>query len=328
MIFSFLRHSSAVGAVCMRAVKNVAVIAAALPFTLLLPVSCGCQRGKDDSKAHERLVERLVEITDGQPGRFGVAVITDSADTIVFNNSADYPLMSMFKLHEALAVCHALDIRGEGLDMIVDVPESELNRNTWSPMIDGYTGGTLKTTVGELLDWLLIHSDNNASNILFDRIVSVAGTDAYVRSLLPEDSFRLRWKESEMQEEHSRSYDNCSSPLSYASLVNRIFTMDIVSRDKQDAVIRAMRLCDTGLARITAGLPAEKGLSFAHRTGSGYVNSRGEVMAVNDGGHVHLPSGKSYSIAVLVRDFKGEQADAEKVIAKISGAVYDCLSSI
>lgn len=78
------------------------------------------------------------------------------------------------------------------------------------------------------------------------------------------------------------------------------------------------------MARIAAGLP--EGVSFAHRTGSGYINSRGEVIAVNDGGYVLLPSGMGYSIAVLVKDFGGEPEEAEKVIAQISKAVYEFIA--
>lgn len=43
-------------------------------------------------------------------------------------------------------------------------------------------------------------------------------------------------------------------------------------------------------------------------------------------GYVLLPSGKGYSIAVLVKDFGGDQEEAEKIIAQISKAVYEFIA--
>ena len=40
---------------------------------------------------------------------------------------------------------------------------------------------------------------------------------------------------------------------------------------------------------------------------------------------MELPSGKNYTIVVLVKDFAGPQEDAEKVMAEISNAVYEYL---
>ncbi len=66
---------------------------------------------------------------------------------------------------------------------------------------------------------------------------------------------------------------------------------------------------------------------FAHRPGSGYTNSRGEVVAVNDGGYVALPDGNGYSIAVFIKDFGGSQEEAEKIIAMISATIYSHLTN-
>lgn len=307
----------------MRVYRHALVFASGCAL-LLAALSCGCHNTGRDS-GYGELVERLGEITEGKPGSFGVAVITDDADTIVFNNSSCYPMMSMFKLPEAIAVCHVLDMRQQDLDSALTVRRSDLDEHTWSPMLKDYAGEEFTVTVGRLLDYILIGSDNNASNILFDRIVSTAETDSYMRTILPESDFRIVHKESEMKADIMKSYDNCTSPLSYACLVDRLFKENIVSDVKQKEIIRAMTVCNTGMDRIAAGLPESGGVVFAHRTGSGYTNSRGEVIAVNDGGYVRLPSGKGYSIAVLVKDFGGMQEDAEKIIAEISGAVYESI---
>ncbi|MBJ2194417.1 MAG: hypothetical protein JFT11_01395 [Muribaculaceae bacterium] len=55
------------------------------------------------------LAQDIATATADEPGQCGVAIIIDNKDTVAFNNKADYPMMSMFKLHEALAVCATLD---------------------------------------------------------------------------------------------------------------------------------------------------------------------------------------------------------------------------
>ena len=301
-----------------------------LSWAVIMSSASACMlscSGKTSENPHAALEERLGEIVDEVPGQCGVAVIIDRTDTVTLNNSADYPLMSMFKLHEALAVCHTLDDLSESLDTVISVRRSELDPETWSPMLKDYAGDTLSLTVGRLVDYILVDSDNNASNLLFDRIVSAPETDVYMRSVIPGE-FRIVHKESDMKADHAKSYENCSSPLSYAVLVDKVFNDSIVSPEKQEYVRQAMSRCETGMARIAAGLPSDTAVVFAHRTGSGYVNQRGEVTAVNDGGFVTLPSGHSYSLSVFVKDFNGCQEEAEKVIARISEAVFSHVSGL
>lgn len=298
---------------------------------LLMASTTACRKAGQPTVQHEQdfsiLKEKLNALTEDKPGTFGIAIITDRADTIVHNNVPDYPLMSLFKLQEALAVCHTLDKQGEGLEKTLTLYRKALDEHTWSPMLEDYPADSFTLTVKELLDYILVHSDNNASNILFDRIVSVAETDSIIRTLSPESAFRLRYKEAEMQTDITKSYANCSSPLAYAGLIRRLFTTQLVSDTKQKAITEAMGRCNTGMARIAAGLPLNEGVRLAHRTGSGYTNSRGEVIAINDGGYVCLPSGMTYTIVVLVKDYAGTQEEAESIMADISRTVYDYLAA-
>ena len=44
--------------------------------------------------------------------KVGVAVMVNNTDTLTVNNSDKYPMMSVFKFHQALAVCHFLQMKG------------------------------------------------------------------------------------------------------------------------------------------------------------------------------------------------------------------------
>lgn len=293
--------------------KAVSFIAAIMFF-----VSCS-------DRTMTQLENTIVSIIEDRPARIGVAVITDTGDTLSVNDSDDYPMMSMFKLHEAVAVCRTLEEKGASIDTVLAVSRDELNMQTWSPMLKEYTDEVFEISVRRLMEYLLVDSDNNASNLLFERIVPVAAADSIVASLMPEHGFRMSYTEAQMQREHGLSYLNATSPLAYASLVKRVFTDSLISAGNQEFIREMMRRCGTGNGRIAAGLP--EGVEFAHRTGSGYVNERGEVIAVNDGGYVTLPDGRSYAIAVLVKDFAGPQEDADAAIAEVSRAVYEALAA-
>ena len=293
--------------------KSVSFIAA-----IMLLVSCS-------DRTMTQLENTIVSIIEDRPARIGVAVITDSGDTLAVNDSEDYPMMSMFKLHEAIAVCRTLEERGASIDTVVEVSRDELDMQTWSPMLKEYTDEVFDISVRTLMEYLLVDSDNNASNLLFERIVPVAAADSIIATIMPERGFRIIYTEAQMQRDHGLSYLNATSPLSYASLVKKVFTDSLVSAGNQEFIREMMRRCGTGNGRIAAGLP--EGVEFAHRTGSGYVNERGKVIAVNDGGYVTLPDGRSYAIAVFVKDFAGPQDDADAAIAEVSKAVYEALAA-
>ncbi len=285
---------------------------------------CGmwCCRGPEG----RGLETALHAILADAPAQVGVAVIIDGKDTVVVNNDVRYPLMSVFKLHQAIAVCGALDASSRDLDLIMPVASEDLDRNTWSPLAESCPEGNDSLTVGEMMDYLLRFSDNNVSNILFDRICTIAETDSFIRQAGVVGDFRLEVTERQMHADHGLSYRNWSSPLACAVLVDRVFTDSLVSAEKQAYIRQCMEECDTGRERIAAALTGKKGVVFAHRTGSGYVNDRGQVIAVNDVGYVSLPDGRGYAIAVLVRDYGGPQSNADSVIAAISAEVYDYVS--
>ena len=290
---------------------------------ILAATSCRRSAVSDHSGLdHEALTNEIDSLLAGVPAQVGVAVILDGTDTVTVNNSADYPMISMFKLHEAIAVCRTLGEQGETIDTVFNIPRSELHIDTWSPMLKDYTEDTVRISARGLMDYLLVHSDNNASNLLFSLVATAPQTDSIIRGITSDGAFNISYTEAQMQREHDLAYANRTSPLAYAELVDRLFTDSLAPTPMQDFIKDAMSRCNTGTARIQAGLPDKEGVKFAHRTGSGYVNERGEVVAVNDGGHVTLPDGRSYSVAVFVKDYAGPQEDAEAVIARISEAIY------
>ena len=296
-------------------------------FCLLLSwVFCGCS--KEGSEAHDGLRRELQAIADSVSGNVGVALINASGDTLTINNDPGYQMMSVFKLHEALAVCHVLDMRGVSLDTIISFSRSEMNPDTWSPMLREHGEEELNLTAEELLGYIIQQSDNNASNLLFDRIVSVEDCDRFIRESTEIENFAIAYTERQMHANPALADGNHSSPLACARLIEKVFTDSIVSPHKQDVIQKMLIDCQTGLDRIYAPLKDKPGVTLAHKTGSGFRNSEGRLMAHNDVGRVTLPDGRAYVLAIMINDFDGTEEEASAVMAGISRIIYDAQCTI
>lgn len=273
----------------------------------------------------EVLTDSISRIVSGCPGEIGVAVIINNSDTVAVNNESVYPMMSVFKVHQALALCNDFDNRNTSLDIPVKINRDTLDPSTWSPMMKEHSGQVISLTVRDLLRYTLIQSDNNASNLMFKDMVGVAPTDSFISTLIPRSSFRIAYTEEEMSADHDRAYSNYTSPLGAAILMNRLFSESLISNEKQSFIKNTLEECLTGTDRIVAPLLGKEGVSVAHKTGSGYVTEDGVLVAHNDVAYIYLPNGVGYTLAVFIKDFKGNEPQAAQYIAHISEAVYSVL---
>lgn len=261
-------------------------------------------------------------------GEIGIAVITSEGDTLTVNNTDDYPLMSVFKLHESLAVADALASQGQSFDSVLHISREEMSTNTWSPMLKDYPSGDIDISVGDLVKYSLLESDNNASNLLFEHIVTTEPTDSFIRSLagMPQD-FKIRYTERQMQADHAKAYQNRTSPLACAALIAKTLNDSIVDPTMQDSIISWLGNCTSAPNRMAAAVAKFPDTRLYHRTGSGYVNDRGEIVAVNDVGVIALPDGRKIAVAILIKDFAGEQNQADSIIAAVTTKILNSFAN-
>lgn len=270
------------------------------------------------------LEKELTAIADSAKGDVGIALIYDG-DTLTVNNDAIYPMMSVFKLHQAVALCRMFEENGTSLDSVMTLRRSELDPDTWSPMLKDHTGEEISLPIRRLLEYTLIESDNNASNEMFVRLMSPAACDSVIAGIIPRGSFEIRFNEAEMQTDHSRAYSNRTSPLGAAILIDRLFTDTLVGKSYQDFIKSALLRCQTGPDKISAALSETEGITIGHKTGSGYRDENGRLAASNDVAFISLPDGRHYALAVFVKDFDGTDAEADATIARVSAAVIKAL---
>ena len=249
----------------------------------------------------------------------GVAIIDSNGDTIEINGDKHYPMMSVFKFHQAIAISQYLGYPGI-LTKRCPIDDGDMCSDTWSPMLRDFPGGLTSADLTLLLKYSLIESDNNACDIIFKNLLSPFQTDSLMHSFYPGD-YAICQTEREMNNNISLCYNNYSTPKAAAGLVDKFF---VHHGSEAALVVKAlMGGTKTGLSRIKAGLGA--GATLFHKTGTGHCED-GYIQAVNDIGIVLYtrPDGTTgyYSIAVFVKDFKGSLEEAEKQIADISNIAW------
>ncbi|MDE6878394.1 MAG: class A beta-lactamase-related serine hydrolase [Odoribacter sp.] len=147
------------------------------------------------------------------PAEIGIAVVTDTRDTICVNAESSYPMNSVMKLYQAMAVAATLQAQGRGLDSLLPIKQEELHPKTYSPMRKDYPSGDFQLSIARLLKYSLQESDNNACDILFRHVVGIEATEKYIQSLGIKN-FAIRVNERDMYENNAASYKNWNLPLS------------------------------------------------------------------------------------------------------------------
>lgn len=294
----------------MRSLLTYTILLAALILSTAYP---SCTDRND-------LQSRLFNIISDYDAETGIAVIIDGQDTVTVNNYGHYPMMSVFKFHQAMAVANRLSLDDIPLSTVIRISPAELRKDTYSPLRDRYPDNEFDISVAELLRYTLQLSDNNACDILFDRITGITETDSYIRSLGIND-FAISANENDMHVNLTRCYDNRTSPLEAAKLLDILVSQPVLPDNYRNFIIRTMTECETGTDRLAVPL-AGTGAVSGHKTGTGDRNSEGRIIGLNDIGFVMLPDGHRYTIAVFVKD-SGESAETTaRIIADVSDCVY------
>lgn len=273
----------------------------------------------------DELRKRLHAYVDTLDATVGVAVITAEDDSLTVNNDIRYPMMSVFKFHQALALSDYMAGKHLPLETRIRIKPEDLQlKGTWSPLRDKYPNGGVELTIADLMTYTLRQSDNLACDILFDRFMPPKAVDAFIKKQ-GIDNVSIQYNETAMSIDHDLCYGNWSTPYSTALLVDRFIDKKIVDGPYFTFIRDLMLDCATGTNRLVQPFK-DQAHQLGHKTGSGYVNEKGEIVACNDIGFVLSANGeKKYVIAVFVRESSLPENATEKIIATISGMVKTTL---
>lgn len=284
-------------------------------ITIILAIAIGAS---SYGNRFARLQTQLEEYVESKDANIGIAVIVDGKDTVSVNGKEPFPMLSVYKLPIALALGDYLLTGSKMIADTITITRGELKTDTYSPMREKYGPvDSLRLPLMEILAYALQLSDNNASDVML-RLLPSRG---YVNHFLQREGFRditVVSTEDEMHQNPQLCYSNSATPLAMASL---LWWFDKEKCDRFSLQIKQLlETCQTGTERLAKPF-AGRAVQIGHKTGTGFELPDGRLMAVNDVGYVHLPSGRAYTIAVFIANSRYDMSQTEAIIAEISRMV-------
>jgi beta-lactamase class A len=167
-----------------------------------------------------------------------------------------------------------------------------------------------------LMDRMLIHSDNRATDIL---IHDLGGPRAINDWLQDQGLTGLRVDRTiaQLLNDKRDLWDNrdSSTPDAMVALLRKIYKAELIKPESRNYLLDVMARCETGKNRMKALLPF--GTPVEHKTGTlnGYTS---------DVGFISLPDGRRIAVAMFARG--GD--DRPRTIAETARTVYDGFKSI
>lgn len=248
----------------------------------------------------------------------GVAIITPDGDTLSFNGDKQFPLMSVCKFPQALALLHLIDEGKMSIDEQIQFDEEDMKQKTSSGILEDHPKAPFSLPISEVLRYSVGQSDNVTSNKMFE----LAGGPAAVEKFIHSHGITDIGVAADYTSLYKNVNANWSTPKAMAQLLEKFYQKKILSDKTQPMLWTAMVDAVSGPNRIKGLLP--EGAVVAHKTGTGNTNeASGKVEAFNDAGIVMLHDGRHFCIAVFTADSEESEEKTAEVIARVTKVVWD-----
>lgn len=294
-------------------------------FNLLLLMCFLVTTCTAQQKNNTPLLTELESLTRSYNATIGIAVLhIETGDTITLHNKVKYPMQSVYKFPLAQYVLHLVDEHKLSLDQKVHVTKKDIKPETWSPLKEKYPKGNIDVTVSDLLYYTVSQSDNIACDLLFKLINGPAQVTTYLQQLGITE-IKLVTTEDEMHRDIGAQYKNWSSPMAMSKLLESLHRKQYLSDSSNTLLLHLMTESSNSAARIKGLLPKET--IVAHKTGTGGTTDNNIRSACNDVGIITLPDGTHLALTVFVSNSSEAFENDEKIIARISKAVFDAYAT-
>ncbi len=225
------------------------------------------------------------------------------------------PLMSVFKMHLAVAVLQKMQREGTSLNEQVAVPQEAWELDTWSPLRTKYRGQAVSLSLRELLSSSVSQSDNITTDVLIDYL---GGMPALQQAMAGRATLVVN--EAEMTADAENCRRNLSTPAAVVDLMRDLRAGNLLDAAYQNFLLELLIATNTGANKIRALLPA--GTIVGDKTGSSGRDAKGLKIADNDAGFIILPDGRILYLCVFVTDASCSDAACAAHIARIALELY------
>jgi beta-lactamase class A len=320
--------------------RHAAIVAAVLLVVPAVSQAATSTASHDAKQAVEAEIGRISATVGGEVGVR--AVHLESGAVISLNDTDFFPMASTFKIAVAGAVLAQVDAGRISLDQLIPVDPALTVPSEGIAEIFPFPG--VSVSVHNLIDTMLVRSDNTAANVLTRLAGGPAAVTAWVRRVgvgnmrvdgdtkdivtrffgpaIPagmslEAALAADPKLVEMSTRPSPQFDDdprdTATPQSMTALLSRIAQNHPLSVSSTQLLLDTLKRVTTGRNRLRALLPP--GTVVAEKTGT--IGG-----TVNDAGVIELPGARGrIVIAVFIKQSASDQR--ERVIAQIGRCVYD-----
>lgn len=271
--------------------------------------------------AHAQLAiqQQLTEIAKNAKGVVAVTALNiETRDSLSYNGDAQMVMQSVMKFPIALAVLHQVERGKLNLNDVIKIRERDLHHSS-GPLFEKYPKGT-DLSLNELMSYMISLSDNNACDILLDKIGGIKPVMDYLNSI-GVTGIVVDASETDMATAWEVQYTNWCKPAAMARLLDVFYRGKALGSTNTSVLMKKMQETTTGPKQIKCLLPT--GTVVAHKTGRSATNGAGLTPATNDVGIITLPNGQHLALAIFVGNSTADLDTRENVIARISKAIWD-----
>ncbi len=299
----------------------------------------------------DRLQREMMRLSEAAEGTVGFAALhLETGRRVVTHEGERFPMASTYKVPIAIQLLTRVD-RGElRLDSMIEVEAHDLHPGSGTLASDLFNDPGVALSVRNLLELMLLISDNSATDLCLELAGGPAAVNARLAELgvegirvdrptsrliadwlgvhgVPEngeitgEEFRqlVAMTSEAAQERGARAFAtdprDTSTPEGMADLLEKAWNGEALSASSTELFWDVMRRVQTGTGRLKGMLPPET--VVAHKTGT-----IGET--TNDVGVVTLPDDAGHVVTVaFVKDSQVPIPDRERVIAQVTRAVHD-----
>jgi beta-lactamase class A len=199
------------------------------------------------------LRSHIAALETSSGGRLGVAMLdTGSGKRFAWRGDERFAFCSTFKFLLAAAILQRVDQGQEQFGRRLTITKGDLLPH--SP-VSGLHVGRGAATVGLLVQAIVEVSDNGAANLLLASVGGPLGLTKILRSWGDQVS-RLDRTEPALNEAIPGDPRDTTSPLAMLAELRRIALGDVLRPESRALLVGWMENCQTGQARLRAGLPA------------------------------------------------------------------------
>jgi beta-lactamase class A len=303
------------------------------------------QRAVPARAAVEADLARIAQTSGGEVGV--LARHLESGLTLSLNDGQLFPMASTFKVAVAGAVLAQVDAGRLSLEQMISVDPALVLQSEGIAETFPFPG--VSASVRNLLETMLTHSDNTATNVLTQLAGGPAAVTAWVKGVgvegmridgdtngivgrffdLPTggEPVEAQLKKlsamnpglDDLSTKPNAKFDDdprdTTTPQAMVLLLSKIVEANILSAASTEVLLGSMERCTTGLKRLRGMLPPGTDVKDKEGTIGG---------TVNDVGVITLPDGRGrIAIAVYIKKSAKSFEDRERVIAQIARSVYD-----